>query len=209
MFTAQTTDPAIQLLPIEFPLGGTLHPMNPEPYNTFARVPRHLGEMRSAHDMAALGRAWADYLTYFRRTWFKVLGVYRVESWWRPLEHAYSQKWHSDPVVNYLLHARNADEHGIRPVAQIQPASTVISGGVIGVGSKFLGGGDFTLGTSTTANVRVKPATVVATSVIDRGVTYDPPPIDGEREPPVIRIAEEGLKFYEALFEDIRRASGP
>lgn len=184
--------------------------MNYEIQRTFDRAVLHLSEMRSAEDMDALKHAWADYLTYFRRTWFKCLRAYRGTSWWGPLEQRYKERWESEPVASYLRHARNADEHGIEPVAVVRPGFTVVSGGVIVGPAKIVGGASFTLGPGSTAKVKVNASTVVATAVVDeKGVTHHPPTLDGNDSPPVLRLAEEGLSFYGELFEEIRRELGP
>jgi hypothetical protein len=54
----------------------------------------------------------------------------------------------------------------------------------------------------------VIPATVLSTPVTNKGVTYQPPVLDGNARPSVLHIAEEAIKFFDDLFADIDAAGG-
>jgi len=52
------------------------------------------------------------------------------------------------------------------------------------------------------------PATVLSNPVTNQGKTYQPPTLDGRAAPPVLRIAEEAIKFFDDLFSEIDAAGG-
>lgn len=75
-------------------------------------------------------------------------------------------------------------------------------------GTQVIGGGAYVLGPGSTATIKVEPATVLSSQVTNKGITYAPPMLDGSATPPVLRIAEEAIKFFDDLFADIGAADG-
>ena len=85
-------------------------------------------ELKSASDaiqkMADIGvgnfhiydRSWRDFLHSIDRFWNKVISTCNKEKKWQTLNSKYSQLRKKDPLLNYLMQARNASEHTISPV---------------------------------------------------------------------------------------------
>lgn len=49
---------------------------------------------------------------------------------------------------------------------------------------------------------------VAANSVVNRGVTYNPPVLDGKPNPAVLLIAEHAIIFFDNLFAEIDAKGG-
>jgi hypothetical protein len=182
--------------------------MSSSPRSSYERVQESFREMEGAEDLEALRDAWEDFLVYHQRTWNKCKAYYAGNPFWGPLLPKYSAQRSNEPLLQYVEQARHADEHGIDPSSQVQLGSTIVGPGTYTVGTTIVGGGPSVLGPGSTGSVTVNPATVTTRSVKNRGVTFDPPVLNGKSNPRVIDVAREALKFYENLFSEIDAAGG-
>jgi hypothetical protein len=165
--------------------------------------------MRTAEQLDDLAHYWELFLIFHQRTWNKCETQYKGQAFWGPLFPKYSAKRKHSDVLVYVHHARHANEHGIQAIAQVQPGSTTVdAGSVLTGGSQIIGGGAYVLGYGSVANVKVTPSYVQAARVIVRGQGYEPPVLDGSLNPPVLRVAEESIKFFDDLFAEIDAAGG-
>lgn len=178
------------------------------PRVAYLNARKNLQAMRDAEQLDDLALAWELFLIFHHRTWNKCQAQYEGKAFWGPLQPKYSARRKQDPVLIYVHQARHVDEHGIQPIAQVQPASTVVSNGTLTGGTKITGGNEYVLGHGSTATIKVVPATVLSNPVMNKGRTYAPPTLDGSTTPPVLRIAEEAIKFFDDLFADIDAAGG-
>lgn len=147
----------------------------------------NLQAMRDARQLDDLALAWELFLIYHQRTWNKCEAHYKGKSFWGPLLPKYSTKRKHDPTLIYVHQARHVDEHGISPITQIQPSSTVISSGILTGGTHIIGGGSYIQGPRNTATISVIPADVCSTPVINHCITYQPPTLKGNCCPPYLR----------------------
>lgn len=182
-------------------------PMTP-PRIAYQYARSNLQAMRTAEQLDDLALAWELFLIYHQRTWNKCEAHYKGKAFWGPLQPKYSAKRKHDPILIYVHQARHVDEHGILPIAQRQNASTIVSNGTLTRGTRIVGGGEYNLGSSSTATVEVLPATVLSNPVTNKSITYQPPVLDGSVTPPVLLIAEEAIKFFDDLFAEIDAAGG-
>jgi hypothetical protein len=161
---------------------------------------RAIRGMQSARTMDDLRQAWQDFLHRIERVWIKAeRGCQPVRNEFQPWQGSYALARRNDPLLAYLRHARNADEHTIQAIAgvaldidgAIPPGGTVAIEVDRAAGRVRFGGQvrDCTAG----------PPRYVLFPFKDSGVEYEPPPmhmgvpVSGD-DP--FTVAELGLKFY-------------
>jgi hypothetical protein len=176
------------------------------PRNSFERAREAFQEMESASDLETLQDAWEDFLIYHQRTWNRCLACYKGKPFWGPLEPKFAAQRANDPLLQYIRQARHTEEHGIELSSQVQSGFTTLSPGTYTGGTTISGGGSYVLGAGSTGRVSVHPTSVRTQPVVNRGVEYLPPVLSGDSNPPVVKVAQEALKFYEALFAQINAA---
>jgi hypothetical protein len=85
-------------------------------------------KMRAAKSHPEFELAWSDFLVAHGRVFSKLeqgsKPNRRSTAWYGRQKHTRR----TDPLLSYLHHARNIDEHGLEPVTQLQP-------GGIGIGT--------------------------------------------------------------------------
>ena len=178
------------------------------PRLSYERARESFQEMEHAGDLEALKDAWEDYLIYHQRTWNRCEAYYKGKLFWGALLPKYAGQRANASLLQYVKQARDADEHGIDPPYQVHPGSTTVGRGKLTGGTTLVGGGPCALGPGSTASVTVRPTSVRTKPVVNRTVTFNPPVLNGESNPPVVEVAREALKFYESLFAEIDAAGG-
>lgn len=63
-------------------------------------------------------RAWRDFLQSIDRVWNKTAAMCKGEKCWPKLKSKYERLRKTDPLLNYLIQARNVTEHTISPVVK-------------------------------------------------------------------------------------------
>lgn len=178
------------------------------PRIAYQHVINNLQEMRAAKQLDDLALAWELFLIFHQRTWNKCEAHYKGSAFWGPLQPKYSTRRKQEPVLIYVHQARHVDEHGVQPIVQVLHGRTVVSRGTLTGGTNITGGGDYNLGLGSTSVIEVMPSAVLSNAVTNHGRTYQPPMLEGSATPPVLRIAEEAIKFFDDLFADIDAAGG-
>ena len=135
--------------------------------------------MAVASNLTDLKDAWSEFLTEMSR-FFNMLrngaAAGPAKGWNDKLWHRRTQ----DPLMSYLLHARNAEEHGIAGIAGIQPGRVRLKarqGNNLHTRLMFGSGGQIVVDNDTAAKLLVEfvPSAVELLPVVDRGITYQPP----------------------------------
>lgn len=145
----------------------------------------HLG------DFATFEAAWREFLQKIERVWNKTQAAVCEHPRWPRLESEVVRLRNTDPLLRYLRHARNADEHSIQAMASDWDANLRASQ----VGEK-------------TVRLDWEPWDRPLLPVSNRGVVFDPPKEHlgesitekfkkGAAEP--IVIADLALHFYRDL----------
>ncbi len=165
--------------------------------------------MRTAKTMVDFGTAWSDFLLAAGRIFAKLEQGAKIsgrsKAWFGRQKH----QRQTDPLLAYIHHARNADEHGIERITEVKPGS-------IGIGSKgathikrlIIGGGRIEGETSGDPLViAITPATATLIPVTDRGNVYKPPTehqgIPLEDTSP-LAIAELAISYMRNMIADAR-----
>lgn len=143
-------------------------------------------------DFASFESAWREFLQKIERVWNKAQAALAGQARWGKLESEIAHLRNTDPLLRYLRHARNADEHSIQPVAtewQANLRATAVESGHV--------------------KLEWKPWDRPLLPVRNRGVTYEPPTThlgrslvemrrDSRLAEPVF-VAELALRFYREL----------
>jgi len=74
-------------------------------------IAHHMG------DFASFESAWREFLQKIERVWNKTQAAMAGRKRWAKLESEIAHQRNTDPLLVYLRHARNADEHSIQPIA--------------------------------------------------------------------------------------------
>jgi hypothetical protein len=133
--------------------------------------------LRTAKTMAEFGTAWSDFLLAAGRIFSKLEQGAKIsgksKAWFGPQKH----QRQTDPLLAYIHHARNADEHGIGRITEVKPGGISIgSKGSTHIKRMVVGGGRIEAETSGDPLViTITPATARLIPVTDRGIIYEPP----------------------------------
>ena len=123
----------------------------------FERTRNEAAKCVTGEGHTALAAHWSSFLVRANRVFTKLKQGAKsgpASRWWQDVEHIRKD----DELLRYILHARNADEHGIKRIAPSIPATPIgISFGPFG------------------ARRVMKPECTVMVPVWDRGKRYDPP----------------------------------
>jgi hypothetical protein len=169
--------------------------------------------MRGAHTLDGIEDGWRDFLATLERVWKKAERECQVV---RPMfqlwqKHLKDQRA-SDPLLQYLRHARNADSHTIEDTLRRQPR--VVGFGPTGPGvwkidKLAIKNGRVTeYAGNQSMKVSFVPERLELLAVSDRGVTYSPPASHqgvalAKVDP--ISVAAAGLAFYEEFVAEAER----
>lgn len=178
---------------------------------------RCLERMISAASYEEYEESWSDFLNRLEKIFEKLdKACFPVKSKLISLISKENMLRSSDPLLQYLKQARNADTHTIQDIAQRVPAS-------YGIGFNMRHGGKTAYidslkivnGTITEYRgshplvVSFTPETVEVKEVVNRKIRYSPPashlgkPLQ-TRHP--TDLAKLGLAFYEQLLEKVKAA---
>lgn len=150
-------------------------------------IKHHVGEFD------AFETAWRGFLNKIERVWNKTQAGMCVHTGWRRLESEIENLRKTDPLLCYLRHARNADEHSIQDVAREWDANQR----TVRV-------------TSTTLKVQWDPWDRPLLPITNRGIRYHPPdthlgqPLRGEWNKGVaepIVVAGLAIDFYRQVLD--------
>lgn len=154
-------------------------------------------KMRQHHlgDFSTFESQWREFLQKLERVWNKTQAAVCDLPGWPRLESEINRLRSDDPLLSYLRHARNADEHSTQQVATDWDAKLRTSQ----VGA-------------TTIKVEWEPWDRPLLPVKNRGVVYAPPRVHlgvdfserlrkGTAEP--IVVADLALHFYKNLLDRV------
>lgn len=144
-----------------------------------------LKDLETSKDYASARRHWYDFL-FSSNAVFSILeqgakGFDKSENWLGKKRHERK----NDPLLSYLHHARNADEHGIPSVTELDRQKIVFveNGkpiaaleGIVGNTGRFQSlSDDKSPNFSKVTELRIYPDRAKLIEVSDRGVAYAPP----------------------------------
>jgi hypothetical protein len=142
----------------------------------YTRAVDSLAVVATTNDFPTLEKHWASFLVSAGRVFTKLEQGTKVSSkskaWWGKQLH----QRRTDPLLRYLWHARNADEHTLQRINQLQPASAkVVDPKQEDVAALERAMEKETRPWVPLGLVEWTPEHVALLPVTDRGVRYDPP----------------------------------
>src|SRR5262249_41256727 len=143
-----------------------------------AKAEASLAAMRGAKSYAEFRAGWSDFLLAGGRVYTKLeqgaKSNNKSAAWFGKQKH----ERRTDPLLSYIWHARNADEHGLAEITEHTPGGIGIgSTGQTHIKSMAISGRKITHldATGSPLVVTITPDRVRLMQVIDRGVAYNPP----------------------------------
>ena len=136
--------------------------------------------MRTAKTFMEYDAAWSDFLSAAHRIFSKLEQGAKVseksKTWFGSKKHERK----TDPLLAYIHHARNADEHGIERITEVTPGGIGIGTmGATHIKSLAIGGGRIEAETSgDPLLIAITPASVRLIPITDRGGNVYKPPTE-------------------------------
>jgi hypothetical protein len=127
--------------------------------------------LQGAQTLGEIERAWSAFLSAASAIYSKLekgaKGTGSCEGWFGRIKH----ERRTDPLLSYIHHARNADEHGIVDITERVPGVFAISGDVhihhLAVGPNGIAGRASSINPARPARIHTKPAQVKLAAVFD------------------------------------------
>jgi hypothetical protein len=174
-----------------------------------------LKAMEEASDIQKLSDGWLDFLNETQRVFLKMKKATEkcsAKGWYDQIQNQRT----SDDMLSYVLHARNADEHGISKVTEVERGGIGINVG----GDGYVEHMEIR---NTESRVDIKyrgknplhfnfiPGSVKLLPVFDRGIKYDVPkkhmgkPIEAKP----LAVAKLTAEFLKNLMEEAEKKFPP
>jgi len=173
-------------------------------------------KMKAAKSHSEFEAAWTDFLMAAGRVFTKLEQRAKTSG---PSKAWYGRQKHlrrNDPLLSYLHHARNIDEHGLEPVTKLRP-------GGVGIGTRGRTHVEHLSIQSDETGIQIRgqtsgdplvisvtPASSRLVTAVDHGDKYEPPtehlgiPI---KDPSPVAVANLGLTFLRSMTEDAAKLS--
>jgi hypothetical protein len=164
---------------------------------------RHaINQMRSATSFEGFEAAWRQFLQEINKVWKKVELECKKNPKFNGWHSKYVELRKEDPLLCYVLHARNSDEHTLTEITKRVAGSIGVSAppetGVLHIRSLKIQGGTIEYDGSP-AIFAVTDPSVQLERVFDRGIWYDVPGSHlGQelKQKTPLTVAERALAFY-------------
>jgi hypothetical protein len=179
---------------------------------SLAKATASIEAMRNAKTFQEFEAAWSDFLLAAGRVFSKLEQGAKVSG---PSKDWFGRRKHTrrtDPLLSYIHHARNADEHGIERITELRPGSVAIgSTGATSIKTLTIETnkeGTTKIEGETSGDplrITVTPSAARLTTVFDRGDKYEPPtehlgaPIS---DPSPLVVAELALAYLRGLTDE-------
>jgi hypothetical protein len=167
-----------------------------------ARARDAIEAMRNAKTVDELAEHWSTFLGRLQRVWNKAASHFSQSPKWIGWSGRFMHLRRTDPLLAYLVHARNAHEHTVQDIVTkvmgrigIGPAQ----GNLLSIERMVAKDGNFFIKALQPIKVDFVPAKIMLAPVTDQGITYQPPnmhlntPFDSVS---AIAVAEAGARFY-------------
>jgi ribosomal protein L16/L10AE len=169
---------------------------------------RAIDRMKTAGGFAEFEEAWEDFLCRLERAWNKSERAYEAGAY-EPFRGQVVKERRSDPLLRYLMMARDANEHTVQETVEHAPGHLAIHGsaGTVEKRTKVsihdVESGDV---------IKAVPQRHILVRAESRGCKAEPPTEHGgehlEKTDPV-SVADRGVSYYEEFVRQARRKFGP
>ncbi|MFM0507636.1 hypothetical protein [Paraburkholderia sp. RL17-373-BIF-A] len=172
------------------------------PWNALKRARDAVDSMKAKKHPAERAECWQDFLVHLERVWNKAHAHFSKSPKWSGWRSPYEHLRKTDPLLSYLRHARNADEHTANPISTKTPGGLAINparGTSLNIHRMEMKGGRVMLKTDAPVRFQIAGGEAVPIPVIDSGVEYLLPTHHRDKpiEPKFVEMAELAIAFYE------------
>lgn len=178
-----------------------------------------LARMRAARSFPEFEDAWNELLNALGKVWTRILAACKANqartAKWRGDQERFRRE---DPLLRYLHHARNSDQHSVTDAIKHEPGREsmqipMMPGGTYIKHLEIIGGKVVRYEGNAPLQLKYTPGRLTLLAVTDRGQNYDPPTehlgVRLARQDP-FTVAEFGAKFTAAQLDDLRETiAGP
>lgn len=194
-----------------------------KPFEELEKAKQLLIQMKTARTLDELDMFWKNYLTHLDRVWNKAKANFSRSPKWSNWQSPYVKARNKDPLILYLMQARNADEHTTDEITEKREGFMAINPadpkqGIHIKNMRTDARGEIHIETTHPIVFEFEPSRVAMIAFENRKVIYNPPmshmgePLDPHD---LIGAAAKGIDFYEgflhsaeAFFVDSSRSSG-
>ncbi len=160
--------------------------------------------MSSSESLEAFEDHWKEFLRRLERSWSKAEAQFGSNERWSGWQGRFSRARKKDPLLSYLRHARNADEHTIAPITERKESQLLIrAAGPEGRShiKRIRIGEDGMLMIEADGSLELsfQPYQSFLLPVVNRGNSFPVPTrhLDSAIDPTnVLSIAKAGLEYY-------------
>jgi hypothetical protein len=166
--------------------------------------------MRDSKKLSEFEEHWKEYLRRLRRVWNKACDEFRRNSKWNGWRGSYEQERKKDPLLSYLINARDADEHTIGEITEQVPGGIGINpatGNSIYIEKMEIKNNSISINSPQDIRIDFIPGRVKLLPVTNYGRVYAVPthhlgnPVDPAD---VIAIANLGFQYYTEFLKAAR-----
>lgn len=171
--------------------------------------------MEKAADVQRLSDGWLDLLNEAQRVFLKMKKATEgcsAKGWYDRIQYQRT----SDDMLRYLLHARNADEHGISKITEVERGGIGIQVGGDGYVEHMeinnaAGRVDIKYRGKNPLHFKFIPGEVKLLPVFDRGIKYDVPTTHLGRpiEAKPLAVAKLTAEYLKSLIEEAEKKFPP
>lgn len=176
-------------------------------YVSLAKAAAAIEAMRNAKTFPELEAAWSDFLLAAGRIFSKLEQGAKSNGTSRAWFGRQRHTRRSEPLLSYIHHARNADEHGIERITERKPASLGIgSSGATYIKRMTVRHGLIEIeGDGSPLKVTVIPGRAELIAVFDHGDKYEPPTQHlgnaiSDQSP--LAVAELAIAYLRTMIDD-------
>jgi hypothetical protein len=170
------------------------------------RMRRAVCAMKEASEPDQIKRSWEDFIvaatTFYNALAHGAKGNNKSNAWFGKKKHARK----TDPLLKYIHHARNAENHGIEQITDLASSQITLKGKGTTVTLIDAAPGKWAVA-NVSGDVEFANDRVCLVPVYDSDVWYDPPTRhlgqELENKQPV-GVAQSALAYFEQMFAEVR-----
>ncbi|SKC78198.1 hypothetical protein SAMN05445504_2353 [Burkholderia sp. CF099] len=171
------------------------------PWKALKRAEEAFGELKADKSPEDNADSWQDFLIHIERTWNRAEAHFAKSPKWNGWKSKYENLRKQDPLLSYVRHARNADEHSTQSITKAGPKGIGINpavGNRLHLKNMHIGKGKISFETDIPVSIKIIHGEARAVDVIDRSVQYPVPNshLGKGIDPKLATMAELVLDFY-------------
>lgn len=174
---------------------------------------RAVGRMKIASTIDEFEDEWRTFLGAIEKAWIKVeVSCRQFRNTFQPWQSQFHSLRKKDPLLRYLKHARNSDQHNVQEALEMKDAQREISLHFPGAGQSahvdllVINGPHISYHGNAPLVVNDLPRRLELVSIKDSGNWYNPPSSHLNKALPwsdPVLVSELGLQFYKNFINEV------